>query len=170
MKKAALTVLSLFIVTAAATSIQALQSESASLNPPLKLNNTYFKELCSALVTAFDLYTLDAVRRIDKETIIREYGSRLSNPDVRFALDRIDTKRKGWTRYYPVTIEGRQFIVRVFLSRERPYQEDLPAIEEMSFRDPEVTIQILPGINDIIGSERIRPIRIEMGSPVDRSS
>lgn len=147
-----------------------LPVENSTLNPPSRIDNTAFHRLYSVLCIAVTIYKLDAVEGIRKEAIIREHGGSLSAPDVRFDLSRIDRGRKGWTRYYPVAIGDGQFIVRIFLTGERVYQPQIPVLCEVVLNDPAVTCQLLPGINSIIESRRIRPHNLAIDLSSDRSA
>jgi hypothetical protein len=95
-----------------------------------------------------------------KAAIIRKHGQALSSPEIRFDLEKIDMGKKGWTRYYPVMVENRQFIVRVFLTEESSYQPQTPVLYEMVIRNPAVTCQVLPNINSIIESRKTKTLTV----------
>jgi hypothetical protein len=123
--------------------------------------------MCGTILTAFDIYKMDAVQRMKREDILRALGGPLSIGEVRFDLERADPRNRGWTRYYHVEIDGCPCIARVFLSSERSYQDRVEVIERMEFADPAVTVEIFR-ISDNL--ERIRPLRLDPASPADRSS
>lgn len=139
-------------------SVCGLSADSCGLNPPTILETPYFRQVCSTIFIALNIYKLDAIEGNSKEAIIREHGRALFDPDVRFDLNNIDKGRKGWTRYYPVAVGAQQFIVRIFLTGEKTFQPKMPVLFEMTIRDPAVTCQVLPGINSILESRRIRPL------------
>jgi hypothetical protein len=170
-KRALSTTLSvLFLLSLATGGAASADAGAPALNPSTRLSNLYFRQVCAIFLTALDIYKMDAVQGMRKDAIKRGLG-RSSGPDgAIFDLDRIDAKRKGWTRYYPVEIGGRSLIVRVFLTAEASYQEKLPYIEKMGFSDPAVTVEILPGINAMLGQEKIRPFNLDPVSPADRNS
>lgn len=100
-----------------------------------------------------------------------ECGEFLSRfPEVRFDLDRIDMGKKGWTRYYPFSISGKDFIMRIFLTREYLFQPKAEVLYEDTTGDKELTFQILPGLNKILEGCRIKPHNPNPSSPVDLSS
>lgn len=149
-----------FFLAQAIQPVNSSPVESAGLNPPTRIDGAPFKQLYSTLCIAVTIYKLDAIEGNSKDAIIRDHGKALSNPDIRFDLEKIDAGRKGWTRYYPVMVSGRQFIVRVFLTEERVYQPQLPILYEMIIRDPAVTCQVLPDINSIVESHKIKPLTV----------
>ena len=64
-----------------------------------------FKDTCNFLCMALSLYRSDAFKGMSKEELIKTYSSMLSGSDVRFDFEHIDLMKKGWTRYYPFSVE-----------------------------------------------------------------
>lgn len=149
-----------FFLAEAIQLADSLPVDFAPLTPPTRISSTSFQQLCGTLCIAVTLYKLDVIEGNHKDAIIREYARALSGPDIRFDLEKIDTGRKGWTRYYPVMIGKRQFIARVFLTGEKAYQPQVPVLYEMEINDPAVTCQVLPGIQSIVGLRTIKPLTI----------
>lgn len=145
-------------------------AENCGLTPPLRAESASFRQLSGTFCIALAIYKLDAVDHTPKDVIMRDHGAALINDDIRFDLEKMDTGKKGWTRYYPVEVGGKPFIVRVFLTKELSYQPRLPVIYEMQISDPEVTCQVLPPINDMIAPQRIEPFRIPARSMADLSA
>jgi hypothetical protein len=144
-------------------------SEGCVLNPPSRAENPSFRQLYGTSCLAITIYKLDAIEGLHKDVIMRQHSAALFNDAIRFDLEKIYTQKKGFTRYYPVTVEGKVFVVRVFLTKELPYQPRLTVLYEVSITDPEVTCQILSSVNDIVSSRKIEPVTYPQISPVDIS-
>lgn len=139
-----------------------LSQETCLLNPPTKVNindtSFSFKRIYDTVYLGLLMYKLDAIERCSKYDIISKYGDKVFGLSaVRFDLEHMDMGKRGWTRYYPFSIDGRQFIMRIFLTEERSYQAYTKVIFEMNIESPNITLQILPGINAILESCRIAP-------------
>jgi hypothetical protein len=130
----------------------------------------YFKKTYDFIRFGLLLYKLDAIDRSSREDLISAAGKMILSPGVSFDLDNIDLVRKGWTRYYPFSIDGKDFIMRIFLTAERPYQTEAPVLYEGSINNPAVTFQVLPSINEILSDCKIQPHRTYSSSEVNRSS
>lgn len=139
---------------------------------PLRLNQkvspietsqalTFLKEF-NVLTFALGLYQLDARERLSKAKIKekmtldstiweREFG-------ISFDLDNIDFKRKGFTRYYPFTVNGKDFIIRIFDVREKHRMPKFEVFCEGIFEDSKIGFQIIPGVKTILKSKRIKKI------------
>ena len=135
------------------------QAQNETLSPPMRMTEHYFKEVYATVSVALSVYKMDAVDGISMKNIIDKHRPALIGADVKFDLEHMDMRRKGWTRHYPVSIRGENFIVRLFLTPERSYQPDLPVLFEMDIKDPDVTCQILPDINSILGDSSLTPLR-----------
>lgn len=146
-----------------------LPVEGSYLAVSARLDNTFFRQACSAVFLALSIYEMDALAGKRKDAIIGLHGSHLVKDDIQLDLEKIDIRKKGWTRYYPVTIAGQPFIVRIFLTKETTYQTQMPIIFEVKMKEPPVTCQILPGIKDILESCKIRPHRISLDLQAARS-
>lgn len=131
--------------------------ETAPLNPSARAPSICFRQIYSIMCVALSIYKADAVNRFSKEDLARRYGGLPAGESARFDLARIDMGKRGWTRYYPFRIGGRDFIARVFLTEERFYQPPAPILFQAEIDNPAVTIQILPGVNELLSECRIRP-------------
>lgn len=136
-----------------------IRSFSATGSPlsEAKLPNSCFKQLYNILCLSLAIYKSDALQNCSREDIARMYGNSLFNSEVRFDLANIDMGKKGWTRYYLFSVGEEQFIARVFLTAERPYQPKVSVLYEASVMNPAVTVQVLPGLNTILEQCRIKP-------------
>ena len=159
-KITALIAVTLFLVQAI-TLTGVASPESLSPNPLTEINtggaNLPFKEACNFLCVALSLYRSDAFKSISKEELIKTYGSMLSGSGVRFDLERIDLMKSGWTRYYPFSVGERRFVARIFLTRETSFQPKIRVLSELTIEDLEVTIQILPDVNEILKDIKTKP-------------
>jgi len=157
----------LSVITAILFLIQGLILEGRSCaepsqpNPLTKINliepGEGFKKIYEVFCLALFVYRLDAVERCPKETVIKKYGDLPAMSGVTLDLSNIDAGKKGWTRYYPFSIDGKDFVARIFLTKERFYQPRVTVLFEAAIENPDVTFQILPGINAILEDCRIKP-------------
>ncbi|MDD5496184.1 MAG: hypothetical protein PHP46_03665 [Candidatus Omnitrophica bacterium] len=169
MKKGAPVILAIVFLAQSIQFPQELSCETYALNPQSKVNlteyNSLFRHKCEAVCLALFIYKMDALNGSSKRDIMDEYGTFLADFAVRFDLENMDMGRKGWTRYYPFSIEGKDFIARVFLTRERAHRVEVPVLFESSLKKLPITIQILPNISSILESCKIRPHRYNSDLP-----
>ncbi|MDP2913725.1 MAG: hypothetical protein Q8N91_06975 [Candidatus Omnitrophota bacterium] len=128
-----------------------------SINPSAKVPSIYFKQIYGIMCMALSIYKADAVRHSSKEDLIRRYDGAFPDRSARFDLNNIDIGKKGWTRYYPFAAGNKNFIARIFLTEERFYQPNAPVLFQAHIDNPAVTIQILPGVNEILRGCQIKP-------------
>lgn len=167
--------LALLFAVQAVASPKTYSAETYSLNPPTRvsLNEPQFliKKTCEVLCLALFIYKMDVIKQCHKNTIIKEYGSFMrSFSDVKFDLDRMDIgkNKDGLTRYYPFSVDGKDFIARIFFT-EYPLQPDVKVLYEWSTKDRMLTLQILPGTNEILSGCKIKPHSIYSSKEVDGS-
>lgn len=150
--------------------------ESSSLNPPTLDSNCAQGRLKQLLVNAVSLgvfiYKLDALEGLTKQEISTRYPSLFFNRGVFFDVNDIDTvKHEGaLIRYYPFSIEGKNFIMRIFLPYDGIHPPDAPVLYEVRLHNPEVVFQVLPSLNEILADCKIKPRQIYSSSEVNRSS
>ena len=136
-------------------------AESLPSNPLTEINtsgaNLPFKDTCNFLCMALSLYRSDAFKGMTKEELITAYSPMLSGSDVRFDLARVDLMKKGWTRYYPFSVGEKSFVARIFLTKEAYFQPKVQVLSELAIEDSGVTIQVLPGIDEILNDCKIKP-------------
>lgn len=152
-------------------------STATAINYPLtqiKVNpdcpDKFFKKIYDSICFGLSVYRLDAIKGCSKEDLIKNLGNVILNPSIRFDLENIDIIKKGWTRYYPFSIDSKNFIMRIFLTEEKLYQPDAPVLYEGSIVNPAVTFQVLPSLNEILADCKIKPTRIYSTRLVDSSS
>lgn len=149
-------------------------AEGLSLNPLTEINmsgaNIPFKETCNFLCMALSLYKSDAFKGMPKEELIRTYSSIVSGSDVRFDFEHIDLMRKGWTRYYPFSVGEKRFIARIFLTKEAGFQPKVQVMSEVIIENFGVTLQVLPGIDEILNDCKIKPNRVYPAFLADKSA
>lgn len=141
------------------------QIKTESSSPDISFKKTY-DLICFGL----SLYKLDALNRCSKEDLMNYAGKINLSPGVVFDIDNIGQLAKGWTRYYPFSIDGRNFIMRIFLTIERHYQPVVPILYEGSIASPAITFQVLPSLNEIMSDCKIKPRVSYSSSEVSRSS
>lgn len=173
-RKRVTALVAVFFLIQTIPSASGVEIPAAALNPPLKVaaaSETCFPKICEIVCNALFIYKLDALERRSKADIIEHYGVAFSRLiDVRFDLDRIDTGRKGWTRHYPFSVDGNDFIIRIFLTEERTYQPEIEPLFEGTIASPAVTFQIIPGISTLLNDKPVAPHTISSDSEVLRSS
>jgi hypothetical protein len=119
---------------------------------------------------ALFLYERDAIKRCPKEVVVKEAGKTFADiPWIRFDLEHIDIVEKGWTRYYPFSIDGKQFIIRIFLTEEKYLQPKVETLLNGSIEKPPVTFEILPALSSVLKSCRIKPYNPTPPKEVDTS-
>lgn len=170
-KKKVSVILAIFFLVQAIPFSQGLSQENCLLNPPTKVSlaepDIYLQQRYYVVCLALSIYKKDAFEKGSVETLIGQFGDRSFNQRVRFDMSHM--KRKGWTRYYPVFIDEKPFIVRVFLTEELIYQPKVKVLFEASIKNPPVTLQILPGINAVLADCKIKPYNTRLSSQVDSS-
>lgn len=129
-----------------------------------------FKKIYDSVCMGLAIYKLDVTGRSSKESLIDTLGKIVSPPGIRFDLKNADVLKKGWTRYYPFSIDGKNFIMRIFLTAERPYQPPVAVLYEGNIVNPAVTFQVLPSLNEILAECKIAPRRTYSTRQLDSSS
>lgn len=170
----------LFLVFALPSLPAFSEIENLPLNPPFsKLQDSlrsqrkvnFIKEF-NILTFALGMYYLDAKERLSKEEVKKKlaWDSAIWDKefDIAFDMDNIDFKRKGFTRYYPFNIEGRDFIIRIFDVRDKGYLPEFEVFNEGVFEDSKTGFQVIPGINTIIKNRKIK--KVLLPSPASYST
>ncbi|MFA5143472.1 MAG: hypothetical protein WC522_04820 [Candidatus Omnitrophota bacterium] len=160
--------------------VQAIQlagtvpAENLSPNPLTEIKvggaSLPFKDTCTFLCMALSLYRSDAFQGMTKSELAKIYAPFLADSAIRFDFENLDIGRKGWTRYYPFSVSGRQFVARIFLTKEMPFQPCVTVLSEIACENLGVTLQVLPGIDEILSGCRIRPNNLYSSSQVDKSA
>jgi len=147
-------------------------SEPNILLPQLKTvadpSDPMFKEIYQSVYTGLSIYMLDVTGCCTKEKLMAGLESAPGGP-VKFDIENMDLGKKGCTRYYPFSIEDKNFIMRICLTEELRYQPKVKVLYEGTLVSPPVTFQVLPSVNDILSDCKIAPFKIYSSSQVDRS-
>ena len=166
--------LAIFFLVQSISSSLALSFESSLLNPPTNIDANYsdgvVKKIYDAICLGISLYQLDAIGRSSGPDIEKSYAALALNSEARFDLANMGMGKRGWTRHYPFSVGNRAFIMRIFLTAERAYQSAEAVLYEGAINDPAVTFQILPSINDIISSCKIKPHSTYSSSEVNQGA
>lgn len=143
----------------------ALDIRTFPINPVKKVSPTEtsikeaFARQFNILAFALGIYRLDAGERMSKEEIKKRLAGDVAlwneTISLAFDLDNIDLKKKGFTRYYPFTVEGKDFIIRIFDMKERHYLPDFEIFYEDVFKESKIGFQIIPGVNTILEGKKI---------------
>jgi hypothetical protein len=140
------------------------------LTPPKKVSpletspeHLTFLKTYNILTISLAMYYLDTKGRFSKEAIRDNFEQNLAlwagRYGIEFDLDNIDFQKKGFTRYYPFTVNGHDFIIRFFDVKERHFLPPVPEVyAEGVFESSEIGFQIIPGINAILAGTRIERI------------
>ena len=119
------------------------------------------------------IYHSDVVKRLPPRDIIKTYGELFSTlSDVEFDFKKIHLIRKvGLTRYYPFSIKGTNlsFIIRIFRTEERALQVPAPVLDEGPVDGLGLTFQILPSLEEVLRTCRIKPHNPAFASDADTS-
>lgn len=129
-----------------------------------------FKKIFDSICFGLSVYKSDVIGQFTKEALIKNFGKVVLNPSISFDLENIDIIKKGWTRYYPFSIDGKSFILRIFLTEEKAYQPAVAILYEGNIQNPAVTFQVLPSLNEILADCKIKPSRTYSTHQVDSSS
>jgi hypothetical protein len=145
---------------------ECLPSQACALNPPSRVSETVFKELATAISTAVCIYREDLFGPAFQRELVERFGQ--ANNGVRFDL--ANMSRDGITRYYPVQIGEKSFIIRIFPSAKQVSAPEARILFEIKIGNPPMTCQVLPGINSILEDCKIKPNISYSNSEVARSS
>lgn len=116
------------------------------------------------------IYRLDAVERLPKSALLERLDPIQADTfakltGVEFDLDKVDLGKKGWTRYYPFSLNGNDYFIRIFRSDERYYQPKVEVLMEGRVKNPSVTFQIIRGVNSILGDYGTGPGNLSQVTP-----
>ena len=153
----------------ASSDIQTFVKASAH-NPPTKVGPTkisikeIFAKEFNILTFALGMYQLDVGERLSKESI----KMRLSTDvlfckeafSIAFDLENIDFNRKGFTRYYPFSVNEKDFIIRIFDADERHYLADFEIFYDGVLEESNIGFQIIPGVKEILADTKAERLTI----------
>ncbi len=109
---------------------QAVEAFSYALLPPSIINQTCFSQLLSAIRIGKMIYRMDVFDRISADALKEKLAALSSEPGGPvFDAGKLDFKKKGFTRHYLFTLDGRTLIMRVCLTSELGFQPEIPESE-----------------------------------------
>ena len=156
----------------------AIDAGTYFLNPSKKVSPTntsvkaMFARQFNIIAFALGMYYLDTSGNVPKEDIKKIFEEEIvfceENFNIVFDLDNIDFKKKGFTRYYPFTVNGQDFIIRLFDVREKSIQPACEVYYEGIMEDSGVCFQIIPGIKVLLADTKVEPIAIVDPTLCDR--
>ena len=129
----------------------------------------FFKQIYESVCIGLSIYKLDAIEHNTKEKIMTGFHSGGGN-SVRFDMGNMDIGKKGWTRYYPFSIGDKNFMMRIFLTKELQYQPKVKVLYEGTLDNPAVTFQVLPSLGELLSDCSMKPFRAYSTSQVDKSA
>lgn len=168
-KRFVIIVFCLFVVCA--TSTYAIDIRTSSLNLAKKVSPTnsdikeFFATQFNILTFALNMYQLDTDKRftkdIIKEKLFRSHALWQEEFNIKFDLDNIDFKKKGFTRYYPFSVDEKRFIIRLFNIEEKKHLSDMQIFYEGVLEDSNLGFQIVPGLVEILNSTKAEKVEIQ---------
>jgi len=159
----------LYFNAPASPDIQSFVKASA-INPAKKVSPTeisikeIFAKEFNILTFALGMYQLDVGERLSKENI----KMRLSDEvlfckeafSIVFDMENIDFNRKGFTRYYPFSVNGKDFIIRIFDADEKCYLADFEIFYDGVLEESNIGFQIIPGVKEILADTKAGKLSI----------
>lgn len=106
---------------------QAIEANPCSLPPPSIVSEQCLSQLMIAVHIGKIIYKMDAFERLS-EPYLKDKLAALSRcfGDGVFDADRIDFMKKGFTRHYLLTINGKSLVMRICLTSELGFQPEIP--------------------------------------------
>jgi hypothetical protein len=116
------------------------------------------------------MYKLDVLQGEPKGVIQTKYGAFIrAFPTVRFDLVNMHIGKASFLRYYPFSIDGKSFIMRMYLTAKGEPEPPVKVLYEGALYDGKVTFQVLPWLNEILKDCDIKPNSIRLQSEVNSS-
>ena len=170
-------IVSLFLVPSVVVAAQELGTYP--INPikkvspiEISIKETFASEF-NILAFALGIYQLEIEKGFSKEEIKaalaqsnRACDSAISTA---FDLDNIDIHKKGFTRYYPFFVNGKDFIIRIFDPGEKHFLPEFEILYEGMFENSEIGFQILPGLKTILQGEGLKKLSVPDMTATGRS-
>lgn len=159
------TIVCLFLVHSQVVALQDLGTlpltPSREVSPTETNHPGIFLKEFNILAFALSVYYLDAKEQLSKEDIKEKLAGNSTilweKFNIGFDMNNIDFKKRGFTRYYPFSVNGKDFIIRIFDANERHYLANFEILYEGVLNRPEIGFQIIPGINAILDKKKIEP-------------
>jgi len=152
---------------------QSMEASSCALLPPSIIDRSFFSHLLTAVHVGKTIYGMDAFDELPVN-ILRERLSALSSAagDPVFDAEKIGFRKKGFTRHYLFTIDGRGLIMRICLTSELGFQPRIPQsdiILEGEIKSLRATYQVFD-LKTLLRSDKPRPRGTFHSREADRSS
>ena len=153
------------ITVGKATDVRTFHINPIKKVSPIETNiKELFAQQFNILAFALGIYTMDTKERLSKDAIKASLAdnSRICKDilGLVFDLDNIDFKRKGFTRHYPFSVNGKDFIIRIFDVREKHYLSNVEVFYEGVFETDNLGFQIIPGLKTILQETKVEKIPI----------
>lgn len=168
-KKRLSIILAIFFLVQAVSLPQNSIAENYSLNIPSRIADSCFRYMTSAAEVALAIYKMREFGNATRSEIEKQFAYGVINEYIKFDLKDLRLGKGGFTRYYPVSILGGNFIARVFLTAEEALQPKVKVVFEAKITDPGLTCQIIPDISSIIKDCKITPHKVYDNTEVGRS-
>lgn len=165
-KKKLSIVLAIFFLVQVCCLSQNLGAEVYALHPASRISEQSLQQASTAYyltITAYEKELFSPAFRYE----IENEAARLNSNGVRLDFDNMS--RDGLICLYPVTIGGKSFLMKIFMTAKNVEAPGLRIIDEMNIDSPPVTCQVLPCVNDILKDCRIKPDRIYNNTEAARS-
>ena len=159
----------LFLVLTQGVAAQDIGTSSINLAKKVSPTNSDIKEFFATqfniLTFALSMYNLDTDERLTKDLIKEKLSGNHAlwqeEFNIKFDLDNIDFKKKGFTRYYPFAVDEKKFIIRIFNIEEKHYLPDMEIFYEGVLEDSSLGFQIVPGLVEILDNTKARKVEIQ---------
>ena len=152
---------------------QAIEAGSLALLPQSIVNQACFNQLLSAIRIGKIIYSMDAFDRLPASELkekLAELSLGASGPV--FDMTSMDLKKKGFTRHYFFTVDGRNLIMRVCLTSELRFQPEIfdkDIIVKGEIVDLKATYQVFE-MNSLFEGHKIQPRTTLHSRESERSS
>lgn len=152
---------------------QAIEAVPCALLPPSIISEGSFGQLMIAVHIGKIMYKMDAFEGLSP-LYLKEKLAALSRcfGDGIFDADRIDFQKKGFTRHYLFTIDGKSLVIRICLTSELRLQPEIPdndIIVKGEIENLGATYQVFT-LTALTGSPKPQPCSTFHTREVDRSS
>lgn len=106
---------------------QAIEANPYTLLPPSIISQQYFSQLLTVVRIGKIIYSMDAFERLSAPCL-RQKLALLSQGfgEPVFDAERIDFMKKGFTRHYLFTVDGKTLVMRICLTSELKFQPEIP--------------------------------------------
>jgi len=168
-KRFLIIVFCLFVVQTTSTYAIDIRTSAINLTKKVSPTNSDIKEFFATqfniLTFALSMYNLDTNERFTKDLIKEKLSQNQTlwqeEFDIKFDLDNIDFNKKGFTRYYPFTVDSKSFIIRIFDAEEKHYLPDMEVFYEGVLEDSNLGFQIVPGLVEILDNNKAHKLEIQ---------